>query len=416
MATPIENWARNLTYQAKNLVVPACLEELQEIVDRSEKVKALGTKHSFSSIADTTGTLVSLQNFTAIKEIDVFGKRAVVEPGITYGKFSQELHRYGLALHNLASLPHISVGGAVATATHGSGDANGNLATTVSELKIVLANGEVMSLARNDEYFNAAVVGLGALGIVVEMTLDLLPAFEMSQVVYENLPFQQLEQNFDAITSSAYSVSLFTDWKGPEINQVWLKGRVDSSAFPQSLFGTNAAKRQVHPVPGMPAEFCTGQLGVQCPSHEILPHFKMAFTPSSGEELQTEYLVSRKDAVSCLQVLAPFAKEIADLLQICEIRTMAADNLWLSPSYHRDSVGIHFTWKKHPEAVRYLLPKIEKALAPFQPRPHWAKLFRISGIELEQRYEKMDSFRHLATSLDPNFKFRNAFLEHAIFA
>jgi len=385
------------------------------------KLKAVGTRHSFNDIADAAEDIISLERFDRVVELNRDLRAVTVETGVRYGQLCWYLHEKGYALHNLASLPHISVVGACATATHGSGDNNGNLATIVSAMEMVTANGEVIVLSRerDGERFHGAVVGLGGLGVVTKLTLDILPAFDMRQNVYENLPLSHLENNFDAILSSAYSVSLFTDWQSDRINQVWLKRRVSGSApfAPEpDFFGAQLATCQVHPIAGHHAEYCTEQMNVSGPWHERLPHFRMDFTPSSGEELQSEYLVPRPHAFAAIKAVAQLREQVAPLLQICELRTIAADNLWMSPCYKQACVGIHFTWKRNWEAVRNLLPLIEEELAPFKARPHWGKLFTMSPARLQSLYEKLPDFQGLLRFYDPQGKFRNAFLDTYIFA
>ncbi len=414
------NWAGNYTYRAAQIHQPETVEQIQELVKRCVKVKALGTRHSFNDIADSPGDLVSLEHFNKIMELDRTRQTITVEAGVRYGQLARWLHEEGYALHNLASLPHISVAGACTTATHGSGDRHGNLATAVSALEMVTANGELVSLSREHdrEVFEGAVVGLGGLGVVTTLTLDISPTFQMQQDVYENLPLAELEEHYDELTSSIYSVSLFTDWRDSLINQVWLKRHVPDGisvkAEPQ-LFGARLATSHLHPIPNLSAENCTEQLGICGPWFERLPHFRMDFTPSSGEELQSEYIIPRRHAFAALHAIDGLRNRIAPLLQISEVRTIAADNLWMSPCYKQDCVAIHFTWKKDWEGVRSLLPMIEEGLAPFDARPHWAKLFTIPHERLRSLYEKMPDFQKMLQHYDPQGKFRNEFLDKHIF-
>jgi xylitol oxidase len=419
MSTPIsanQNWAGNYTYSAARWHHPQTVEELQAIVQRSGKLRALGTRHSFNGIADSPEDIVSLAHFDKVIALDRELHTVTVEAGIRYGVLAQYLYQEGYALHNLASLPHISVAGAVATATHGSGDHNGNLATAVSALEMVTANGALVTLSRERDpaIFPGAVVALGALGVVTKLTLDIQPAYFVRQNVYRYLPFAQWEAHCDAITSSAYSVSLFTDWQSDSINMVWRKERVavdDNSPAAPEWFGATLADRDMHPIAEISAEHCTPQQGIPGPWHERLPHFRMDFTPSNGEELQSEYLVPRQYALDALRTIACLKNQIGPLLQISEIRTIATDDLWLSPCYGQDCIGIHFTWIKDWPAVRELLPVLEKELAPFEARPHWGKLFTLSGAPLTALYSKLPDFVTLLSQYDPQGKFRNPFLD-----
>ncbi|SDN68077.1 xylitol oxidase [Paenibacillus sp. yr247] len=409
------NWAGNYRYSASELYVPANVGQVQEMVARSRQVKVLGTRHSFNGIADCTESLLSLQNLNRVIALDHAHNKVTVEGGIRYGELCQYLHGSGYALHNLASLPHITVAGACATATHGSGDLNGNLATVVHSFEVVKADGDVAVFSREkqDGGIAGAIVGLGGLGVVTKITLDVIPAFQMNQYVYDNLPLVHLKEHFDDIFSSGYSVSLFTDWKKATFNQVWLKRKIADQAFDQvepEFFGARLATSHRHPVPGHTSVNCSEQMGIPGPWHERLPHFRMDFTPSAGEELQSEYFVPRQDAYHALCSLDLIREHISPLLYVSEVRTIAEDNLWMSPCYKQESVAIHFTWKPSWEAVKQVLPIIEKQLEPFHARPHWGKLFAMPPARLQSLYEKLPDFQQLLLQCDPQGKFRNAFL------
>ena len=417
----LRNWAGNLTYGTASVLEPKTPEELQEIVKNTTRLRALGTRHCFNQIADSHDNLVSTKNLNSLISIDAQLKTVTVGGGMRYGELCGQLHQKGFAIHNLASLPHISVAGACATATHGSGVKNGNLATAVSAIEFVNANGELVSLSRekDGENFYGAVVGLGCLGVVTKVTLDLLPTFFMQQEVYLNLPLAQLEKNFDEIMSAGYSVSLFTDWQTENVNQIWIKRKVteggETYKAPQQFFGATLATKNVHPIIEISAENCTEQMSVSGPWYERLPHFKMDFTPSSGEELQAEYFVPRQQAVEALRAVQTLKDEIKPLLMISEIRTIAADNLWVSPCYQQDSVAIHFTLKQNTEGVMNFLPKLEEKLSPFGVRPHWGKLFTLDASILQSRYSRMNDFKQLTKRYDPDGKFTNDFINAKLY-
>jgi len=410
----LKNWAGNLTYSTNNVFEPSTVEEVQEAIKQCSKVRALGTRHCFNRIADSEDNLISTQNLNKLIDINPEARTVTVDAGVRYGEFCKQIHDAGFAIHNLASLPHISVAGACATATHGSGVANGNLATAVSSIEFVTANGEVITLSRDtDPEFFGAVIGLGSLGVVTKVTLDLLPTFDVRQDVYLNLPMAQLENHFDEIMSSGYSVSLFHDWQTENINQVWIKSVVKEGQTQKAeptFFGAALADRNVHPIIEISAENCTDQMGVAGPWYERLPHFKMNFTPSSGQELQAEFFVPRQHAVEAIKAVTALKDEIKPVLMITEIRTIAADTFWMSPCYNQPSVAIHFTLKQDIEGVNAFLPKIEEKLSPFNVKPHWGKLFTISPQTLKSRYEKFSDFQQLADRYDPQGKFRNEFM------
>ncbi len=414
-----KNWAGNYEYKAENLYSPKTVEEVQALVKKLDKQKALGSCHCFNNIADSPMNQISSQNLNKVISIDEKANTITVEAGARYGQFAPQLDEKGFALHNLASLPHISVAGACSTATHGSGVKNGNLATAVRGLEFVAANGDVVNLSRDKdgETFNGAVVGLGALGIITKVTLDIQKTYQVRQDLFQDLPLQSLKDHFDEILSSGYSVSLFTDWQNQNISQVWVKRRVEADTKPMNadFYGAKAATKNLHPITKLSAENCTEQMGVAGAWYERLPHFKMGFTPSSGEELQTEYFIPRENALDAILALEKKGSLIFPQLMITEIRTIAADNYWMSPCYKQDCVAIHFTWKQNPAEVSLILPVLEAELTPFKARPHWGKVFTMSPLVIHERYEKLPDFLQLIKNYDPQGKFRNAYLDLNIY-
>ena len=412
MTEMVTNWAGNITYSAKELHRPHSLDALRALVADSAKVRVLGSGHSFNEIAEPGdgGVLLSLADLPPAVDVDTAARTVRVAGGVRYAELARRVHEHGLALHNMASLPHISVAGSVATGTHGSGVANGSLASAVREVELVTADGATVTIARGDARFDGAVTSLGALGVVTALTLDLEPDFEVGQYVFTELPLAGLD--FEAVAASAYSVSLFTDWREPGFRHVWLKRRTDQPLpdFPWATPATEA----MHPVPGMPAQNCTEQFGVPGPWHERLPHFRAEFTPSSGAELQSEYLLPRPYALDALHAVDAIRETIAPVLQICEVRTIAADAQWLSPAHGRDSVALHFTWVEDTETVLPVVRRVEEALKPFAARPHWGKVFTVPSAALRDLYPRLGDFRALADSLDPQGKFTNAFVREIL--
>jgi len=415
----LTNWAGNLRYSTGNVHYPNTIGEVQDVIKKSQKLTALGSRHSFNTIADNTENQVSLSHFNKVVSLDKLAGTVTVESGMKYGELAPYLHENGFALHNLASLPHISIAGAVATATHGSGIKNGNLSTAVLGIEFINAAGELVNLTKKNDgdKFNGAVVALGAFGVVTKLTLELQPTFNMKQVVYRNLAMSELEKNFNEIMGSGYSVSLFTDWKNKNINEVWVKSKVENEndAARPELFGAKLAQQNLHPIETESAENCTDQMGVPGPWYERMPHFKMGFKPSAGKELQAEYFVPIEHAYEAMMVFEKLTEKITPHLFISEIRAIAADDFWMSPCHKKTCVALHTTWKQEVEAIMQLLPMLEEQLAPFEARPHWAKLFTMSPSVLRSRYEKLNDFKQLVSQYDPNGKFRNEFLATNIF-
>jgi len=422
-AQKLTNWSGNLTYGTDRVTEANSADQIRSLLRSQDHVKVLGTRHCFNSIADSRYNLLSLKAMHQVAALDATARTVTVDAGITYGQLCPYLDGKGFALHNLASLPHISVAGAASTATHGSGEKNGNLATAVSAIELITASGDTVKLSRKSDgdLFHGAVVGLGAIGVITRLTLDVQPTYQMRQFVYENMPIAQMREHFDEIESSGYSVSLFTDWQGHRISELWIKSRVDGgSAFargaaPAEFFGAKLATRNLHPIAALSPENCTAQMGVPGPWYERLPHFRMGFTPSAGKELQSEYFVPRGHAVDAILAVERLRDRITPHLLISEIRTIAADDLWMSTAHQRPSVTIHFTWKQDWSAVRRVLPVIERELGPYQPRPHWGKLFTMAPADLRSRYERLADFIQLAAKFDPKGKFRNDFLNTNVF-
>ncbi|MEU5276224.1 FAD-binding protein [Streptomyces asoensis] len=408
MSQTVTNWAGNITFAAAELHRPRSLDALRPLVAGSGRVRVLGSGHSFNEIAapGDDGVLLSLEALPGEIDVDTAARTVRVGGGVRYAELARRVHEHGLALPNMASLPHISIAGSVATGTHGSGVGNGSLASAVREVEIVTADGSTVVVGRGERRFGGAVTSLGALGVVTALTLDLEPGYLVEQHLFTELPLDGLD--FETVAGAAYSVSLFTDWAAPGFRQVWLKRRTDQplADFPWAAPATEA----LHPVPGMPAVNCTEQFGVPGPWHERLPHFRAEFTPSSGNELQSEYLLARGHATEALHAIDRIRDTVSPVLQVCEVRTVAADAQWLSPAYGRDTVALHFTWVEDAAAVLPAVRAVEAALEPFGPRPHWGKVFAMPADVVRGRYPRIDDFTALARVLDPAAKFTNAFL------
>jgi xylitol oxidase len=408
------NWAGNYRYRARQVHRPSTLEQVAEVAATTPRLRALGSGHSFTDIADSA-ELITLESLPAEVVVDHASATVSLSAGLRYGELAVALADEGVALANLASLPHISVAGAVATATHGSGDANGNLATAVAALELVTSDGGVIASSRGDADFNGLVVGLGALGVVTRITLDIEPSYEVRQRVFEGLSWEALLEHFDAIAASGYSVSVLTLWAEPD-NRVWVKTRVSEAPelLLAELFGASAATVERHVIAGLSPLNCTPQLGVPGPWSERLPHFRLGFTPSNGEEIQSEYLVPRRNAIAALAALRSLGERIRPLLQVSEIRTVAADELWMSPQYEQDTIAIHFTWQPEQQAVERVLVEVEAALLPLDARPHWGKLFLADAATIAPRYPRLQDFAALVARTDPRGAFTNDWLEQRV--
>jgi xylitol oxidase len=412
-SSALTNWAGTHVYGAARVHQPASLDDLAAVIAGAERVHALGSRHSFNAVADTDGDLVSTASLSRDIDIDAERGSVRVAGGVLYGELAEALATAGWALASMASLPHISVAGAVATGTHGSGDGLGSLSTVVSRLEYLDATGSTRVVSRGEPDFDGTVVALGALGVVTHVTLDLEPAYDVRQVVHRGLPWSALAEDLRAITSSAYSVSVFTDWVDERATQVWRKSRDDDRPDPE-LFGATAATEPLHMLPGGEVEALTPQGGAWGSWHERLPHFRMGFTPSRGEEIQSEYLVAREHAAEAIAVLRDLGPRISPVLQVSEIRTVAGDGLWLSEAYGSDRVCFHFTWHRDRDGVRTACTQIEERLLPLGARPHWGKWFGLGSRELASLYPRLEDFQELRRRVDPGAKFGNAYLDRVI--
>ncbi len=402
----MKNWSGNVAFDPYLLVRPTSIADIASAVIAADSIRALGSAHSFNKIADSKDVLISFEHFPKTIGINTAVQQVRVAAGVRYGELAIALNKAGLALPNMGSLPHITVVGATSTGTHGSGLKNQNLSAAIISLELVTASGEERVIT--GEELKAARVGLGALGIIHHLTLQLVPAFEVSQTVYLDLPFENLIQDFGAVMGAGYSVSAFTLWRDFYVDQLWIKSRIGVDTLPGDQFFTaKPAKKKLHPLAGASTKSATEQLGSVGPWHERLPHFKLDFTPSFGEELQSEYFVDVKDAGAALEAVHALRYEIQPLLLVSELRTIAADENWLSMAQGRDSLAIHFTWKPDVPGVTAFLPTLEAALAPFKARPHWGKLFTDNAFNFAQLYPNFAPWLKYRAELDPDRKFIN---------
>lgn len=415
--TTERNWSGTYTYRTGQIYRPRTIDELRHLIEgASGSLHGLGTRHSFNDIADADG-MISLEALPANVTIDQDARTVTVPAAMRYGDLARLLQEAGWALSNLPSLPHISVAGSVATATHGSGNANPSLASAVTAMSMVTGTGDLLRIDQTSPDFTGVVVHLGALGVVTDLTLSIEPTFLVRQDVYQHLPWDQLTGSFDDVMSAGYSVSAITDFAGDDVELLWIKSRVDrgASQLPAELFGARAATEKLHMTRGNDPIHCTPQLGEPGPWCYRLPHFLLEFTPSSGAEIQSEYLMDRRYASSVIETLRGLGHAIAPVVRSAEIRTVAADDLWLSPGYQQNVFGVHFTWQPDTAEVTALVERIEAVLQPFHPRPHWAKVFG-DGHRWSELYPRLPDFRRLVEAYDPHGIFRNAYLSRTIVA
>jgi xylitol oxidase len=400
-----------VVFRPERFVRPRSVEQLRELVAGADRVRVLGTGHSFSEVAATPGLLLSLAELPLVVDVDAAAATARVSAGARFGDLMGPLNDAGLALHNTGSLPHISVAGACATGTHGSGSGNPCLAAAVVELDLVGPDGTLRTVRAGDPGFDGSVVAMGLLGVMTSLTLRVQPTYDVRQFVYDDLPFDALVSSFDEVLDSAFSVSAFTTFRRPVAETVWRKQLADAPEAPPTWLGAHLADGPRNPIPDLPADNATQQLGVPGPWHERLPHFRLEFTPSSGDEIQSEYLVPREQGADALRAIDSVRAAIAPAVQVAEVRSAAADELWLSPGYGRPSAGFHFTWVQDDALVSRAVAELEAALADFDARPHWGKVFGASRERVRSLYPRLADFEALAAKHDPAGTFTNEFVQ-----
>lgn len=409
-SSPGTNWSGSFQYSFRDFHRPGSLDELRNAVRSSKKIKVLGSRHSFNAIPDGEAALL-LANMPLAPELNATKTAVIIAGHATYGDLATFLNAHGLAVHNLASLPHISIAGAIATATHGSGRGNGNLATSVSGMQFMTADGTILDVKRSDPDFAGMAVHLGALGVVTRVTLDVEPAYNVAQSVYEGLRWDALYENLEEIMGAGYSVSVFTRW-GDEAGQVWVKRKELGQPIPEEMHGAPLASVKRHPLSGLDPVNVTDQFGEPGLWSDRLPHFKMGFTPSNGDEIQSEFHIPFEVASAAVQAVAAVRDQFKHLVQVTELRAVAADDLWLSPQFGRDTLSMHFTWVKDSAGVDAAVRHVEKALEPFDARPHWGKVF--AEAYTGSQYPMIDRFKALREKLDPTRKFSNRWLETVV--
>ena len=406
---PTTNWAGNVIFGAARTHTPESIDSLRRLVEDSHRIRALGSGHSFNEIADSDHDLVSLTGLPKRLTVDSIHSTVTVGSGTTYTELARELHRAGFALANMASISPISIAGACATGTHGSGDDQRVLAASVAAIQLVDSSGQLVELQRDPDRdrFLGSVVALGALGIVTRLTLDIQPTYDMSQQVHVGVPLDEIQGRFDDVFSAGYSVSAFTDWHSGK-GSVWVKRRVGEPIAEWNP--GREAYRTVHPIPGKSPDLCTEQLRIVGPWLERLPHFRPGATLEAGNELQSEVFLPRNAAEQAITWLREIGDLLTPALLVSEMRTIRADDLWLSPAYGRDSLAIHFTWTNDESAVLPAVAAIEERLLPLDPRPHWGKITTMNPPTVIASYERARDFEQLMVEQDPTFKFRNDFV------
>lgn len=403
-------WSGNHRYRASETLLPATSDELAEALASVDTVRVQATRHTFNDVGDSARTLISLERMpTRVALVD---DRVRVEGLVTFAQLAPVIEAEGRALHNLGSLPHISVAGATATGTHGSGVRNGNLSSAVRAVEIMDAAGDTHRVDQAHEWFPAAALSLGALGVVTAIELQTEPTYEVTQQAYTGVAWDDIAGDPERVFGGSRSVSVFTTWGDPSHDLVWAKSDDGAPDWVEELggrpVGDDIHLGRIRTVDNTTVRATAG------PWHTRLPHFRADALPSDGDEIQTEYFVPMASAREALAAVRAIAPAFDAQLLVTELRTVAADELWLSPAYQRDVMVIHFTWRNDTGGVLGVLPHIEAALSPFDVRPHWGKAFTMSGEAVRATLPRVDDFLAVARAADPRGVFRNDFLRRTL--
>jgi xylitol oxidase len=401
------NWSGNVDLSAATFHQPRTVAEAQRIVAASGAVRAVGAGHTFNQLVVTGGDLISLEHLPRRVEVAADRTTVTVDAGIRYGELAPALDAEGLALANMASLPFFTVVGACATGTHGSGDTNRGLAAAVRGLELITASGDLGIVDDGDDPDTVAAmaVGLGAFGLVTSLTLAVEPRYEMAQTIDVDVPLGATIDRLDEVMASAYSVSLFTNWLGDSIHSLWRKYRLDELQAPRpevlELGGTSATAPLV--------DYHTAAAMAPGPWYERLPHVRWDRPDAPRPQLQSEWFVARRHGPDALRAMVALGPRVAPAMTggvLAEIRSVAADDPWLSP-FAEDTLALHFSWASDPGLCAPVIPLIEEALTPFEPRPHWGKLYTMAAEDIRSRYPRFDDWARLVAAYDPTGTFAN---------
>mmetsp|Transcript_13532 Transcript_13532/g.26655 ORF Transcript_13532/g.26655 Transcript_13532/m.26655 type:complete len:480 (-) Transcript_13532:5-1444(-) len=434
------NWCQNVDFKHKRFVTPEDLTELQATVAAAPQVRVLGSGHSFSAVCSSEHTLLSMAYMRKVLEVDFVSDNETVvfmEGGATLGDVVRHLAPRGMALKNIPSLPHVTIAGALATSTHGSGlhpSAPGSIASMCTQIDFVTHDGEVCSYRRaEDAEFAASVVHLGALGVVAKIGLDVVPAYNVDQRVYQSIELDRMLPQFEALARSVDSLTVGINF-GQQVGLTWLR-YFDGGITPPASDMTLGGEPRHEPIP-----FYESHQGVtptcKGPWHDVPSFFMegMQELNMPNTAMQTEYFVPLSLASSALQAIRevaacwegwPTSESWTDLNSSvpvfhCEVRAIAQDGLrGLAPFGDRESCSIHFTWGNwdHKERIVEMVKEVEAVLRQYQARPHFGKFNLMSSEEVASVYPKdrIEEFKELCVKHDPVSKFRNQLVQEQIY-
>lgn len=427
-----QNWGRSASVRPVRVERPRSPEGVQRAVKAAQAqgltVKAVGAGHSFTGIAVAPGVLLELDDMQGLVSADAGSGLVTVLGGTRLHRMPGLLAPYGLAMQNLGDIDRQSIAGAIATGTHGTGKGFGGIATQVRGLTLVTAEGEFLRIdaERNADMLSGAVVGLGALGIVVEVTLQCVPAF-LLHAVDSRVPIDDALETLHERAADADHLEFYwhphtdvalmkTQTRLPESAArhpiPMLRRWVDETVLSNGVFGAYCAASRIAPAIIPPfnrlAVRLTGHAEYTDRSHRVLVHDRAV------RFREMEYAIPADDVVPAVQAIRKLIDQRGWRIEFpIEVRFAAADDLWLSTAYGRDSayVAVHRYWRADPRAY---FDAVEQIMLDLGGRPHWGKLHSLDDEQLRARYPRFDDFLALRNRLDPGRLFGNRHLERVL--
>ena len=423
------NWAGIQTCSPAAVEHPANDAELARLVKTASSaghpVKVVGAGHSFTDIACTNGYQVHLDRYNRVILADRETQRVRVQAGITLQKLNLELDQHGLALPNLGDIAYQSVAGAISTATHGTGIRLGGLATQVAGLELITADGSVISCSADEEpeVFNAARVGLGALGILSTVTLQAVPAFNL-RVVNQPMPLDALLENIDEHVESNDHFEFFwvphTRWALTKRNNRtdqplaprprWQELR-DDYLMENVAFG--AVCRMGRRFPSLIPRLATALPGSGRVEY-VDKSYKVFASPRWVHFSEMEYSIPREAAVDVIRRIRSFVETSGLHISFpVEVRFTAPDDIYLSTANgsERCYIAVHvYQGMPYEQYFR----GVERIMDSVGGRPHWGKLHFQTAETLAPRYPDWDKFQAVRRRLDPEGRFANAYTDRVL--
>lgn len=415
------NWAGNVQFTAQSFIQPENETEIAAALLKSEQLRVVGTGHSWSTICTTNQNLLNLDRYNKVLQVDKEKLQVTVQPGIKLWQLNEYIDKQGLALKNLGSIARQSLAGAISTATHGTGIGFQILASQIEKFKLIKPDGDILEIhsEKDKDLFNLSIVNLGALGVISEMTINVVPAYQLHDRTYV-APLQEVIDNLDELVEETDHFKL---WWFPHVDQavVYRYTRTQQAANDSRLrqwlmdeflsvnvyrlllkagninrdwrrnINRTLVKKFIQPLNRIEKSYKVFNV-LEPPIHREV---EWAFDISVAKELLREYtsfINASKHRINFIQ----------------EIRFTKADEYALSPCYGRNTMWLgaynadNFGWEE-------LMSDFESLAIKYKGRPHWGKEFNVSATYLQQQYPNFKKFTTLREQFDPTGKLLNDF-------